>query len=215
MIITENIAGLMLINIVICCSLLFVWKKFNDDDDEITLFGIFAFIGSLIILILIIDYSMDQTSDILDNTFSWLNSFSSLQLFLIFFLPLIISVPIFYLFSKPSHSRNTRLTIYLKEIKAKISNYKDRQKKNKSNKLEDKRKKLKVKEMEKTKTLESKIEDLLFDFASKNNGIIMKSEIFDITKKYQKRDVLNVIEKLKQESLIESQDNSYMFLTLV
>ena len=235
MIITENVVGLMLINIVIYLSLLFIGRIIYEYDDGTIIILPIIFVG--IIYILLNDYMFDGTHDILGLIFSWLNQFSSLQLFFIFFIPLIISVPIFYLFSKPSYSIDTRLTIHLKEIKVKISNYKDRKNKNKSKKLEDKKNKLKIKErektkaleskledkknklktneMEKTKTLELKIENILFEFAAKNNGIIMKSEIFDITKKYQKRDVLNIIEKLKKESLLESQDNSYMFPTLV
>ena len=268
MIITENVVGFMLINIVIYGLLLSIGKKINDkaDDNGDTLLALFAFIAILTICVFILDYSADQTYDILDNIIPWLNQFSSLQLFFIFFLPLIILVPIFYLFSKPNHSNDTRFTIRLKKIKlnklhrklqkieknaqklqndiikgeykrnklnekkikkAKASESKIEYKRNKLNekkikkakalelKVEDKRNKLKAKEIEKTKVLESKIEELLFNFASKNNGIIMKSEIFDITKKYQKRDVLSTIEKLKEESLIESNDNSYMFLNLI
>ena len=212
MIITENVVGLMLINIVIYCLLILAVKKISDSDYSELIF-IFIFIG--ISYIFVNDYIIDGTYDIIVHIFSWLNQFSALQLFFIFIIPLIISVPIFYLFSKPDYSRNIRLKIYLNEIKAKISNYKDGKKRNKSKKLDDKKEKLKLKETKKTKAMESKLEDLLFDYAAKNNGIIMKSEIFDITKKYQKRDVLNVIEKLKEESLIESQDNSYMFPNLI
>ena len=238
MIITETVVGFMFINIVIYCSLLFIGKKISDSSDSFEMTSGISMVIILIVMFIGTFFSVNYGAKyILATIFSWLNQFSALQLFFIFFFPLIISVPIFYLFSKPSYSIDTRLTIHLKEIKVKISNYKDRKNKNKSKKLEDKKNKLKIKErektkaleskledkknklktneMEKTKTLELKIENILFEFAAKNNGIIMKSEIFDITKKYQKRDVMSVIDKLKQEKLIEPHDNSYMFLTLV
>ncbi|MBW6441260.1 hypothetical protein K0B03_04530 [Patescibacteria group bacterium] len=252
MIITENVVGFMLINIVIYGLLLFICNKIENENRDLIILTIFFLMGGIFLTDFLMggtflnDFLWDEKHTILGHIYSWLNQFSALELFFIFFFPLIISAPIFYLFSKPSYLNHTRFTIRLrlKEIKLnkirrklqKIETniqkrqnniIKDEYKRNKLNekkikkakalesKIEDKKNKLKMKETEKTKALESKIEDLLFNFASKNNGIIMKSEIFDITKTYQKRDVLSTIEKLKEESLIELQDNAYRFPNLI
>ncbi len=130
-----------------------------------------------------------------------------MELFFIFVLPLVIAGVILYL-TNPSNYAYSRVELYLLRVKKKIRT-------KKLEKRVERKEKLARKEIEKTKALESKIEDTLFDYASKNKGIIMKSELFDVAKNYNKRDVINIIDKLKNECIIETHDNSYMFMSLV
>ena len=62
----------------------------------------------------------------------------------------------------------------------------------------------------------SQIENALIAFASKNNGIIMKNELTEISdNKYPNKDLLKAIDKMREGGIVENQGDSYVFTSLI
>lgn len=59
------------------------------------------------------------------------------------------------------------------------------------------------------------LEDLLFKAASEGEGVIMKSELVEISNGYAKTDVLEKLRELKQRGFVEESLNAYVFKDFV
>ncbi|MCK4696112.1 MAG: hypothetical protein KAT74_10130, partial [Candidatus Cloacimonetes bacterium] len=208
-----------LFNVVIYLGVYLTCKKIYDEDS--------VYLGVLLVMVISGAFVLFTDSEVDDSKvvgsinlklkipfFIQNLNYGFLELFFVFGLPLIIVGLLVYM-TIPTQKGKSRTNLLLNRIMEKKSYLIESKKIKLNNKMKEKQKRLDQIEKNKIKQIEMKITDILLDHASKNNGIIMKSEIFDITDKYDKSDVLKALEKLKENRTVESQDNYYMFPSLV
>ena len=59
------------------------------------------------------------------------------------------------------------------------------------------------------------MEDAIIAYAMNHNGIIMRNELTEILNEYSNKNKLKVLEKLKNECMVEIQGDSYVFTALI